>query len=87
MKLDYIGHVRKRAETALREFRKKNTGKLKDGLLVGGRKHRLTDSCIDKLQKHYGNAIRRNVISGDINSEEAKQHITKMQHGCAISQL
>jgi len=27
---------------------------LKDGLPVAGRKHRLTDSCIDKLQKHYG---------------------------------
>lgn len=54
MKLDCIGHVQKRAGTALREFRKKNAGKLKDGLPVGGRKHRLTDSCIDKLQKYNG---------------------------------
>ena len=80
MKLDCIGHVQKRAGTALREFRKKNAGKLKDGLPVGGRKHRLTDSCIDKLQKYYGNAIRRNVIAGDISSEQAKQHIKNMQN-------
>ena len=80
MKLDCIGHVQKRAGTALREFRKKIAGKLKDGLPVGGRKHRLTDSCIDKLQKYYGNAIRRNVIAGDISSEQARQHIKNMQN-------
>ena len=38
MKLDCIGHVQKRAGTALRELRKKTAGKLKDGLPIGGRK-------------------------------------------------
>ena len=80
MKLNCIGHVQERAGTALRELRKKNAGNLKDGLPVGGRKHRLTDSCIDNLQKHYGNAICKNVISGDINSEQEKQHIKNMQN-------
>ena len=80
MKLDCIGHVQKRAGTALRELRKKTAGKLKDGLPIGGRKHRLTDNCIDKLQGYYGNAIRRNVKSGEITSEEAEQHIKAMQN-------
>ena len=95
MKLDCIGHVQKKAGIALHEFRKKNAGKLKDGLPVGGRKHRLTDSCIDKLQKYYGNAIRRNVFAGDISSEQAKQHIKNMQndtmavlyHSCNIENM
>ena len=38
MKLDCIGHMQKRAGTAIREFRKRNSGKLKDGLPIGGRK-------------------------------------------------
>ena len=50
MKLDCIGHVQKRMEKALRELRKKTTDKLNDGLSVGGKKHRLTDLCMDKLQ-------------------------------------
>lgn len=94
MKLDCIGHVQKRAGTALREFRKKNSGKLKDGLPVGGRKHRLTDNCVDKLQSNYGKAIRRNVKPGDLSSDEAKEQIKKMQndimavlyHSCNISE-
>ena len=55
-------------------------GKLEDALPVGGRKHRLTGSCTDKLQKHYGNAIRGNVISGGINSKQATRHIKNMQN-------
>ena len=94
MKLDCIGHVQKRAGTALRELRKKTAGKLKDGLPVGGRKHRLTDSCIDKLQGYYGKAIRRNVKSGEISSDEAEKHIKAMQndimavlyHSCNVSE-
>ena len=80
MKLDCIGHVQKRAGTALRELRKKTAGKLKDGLPICGRKHRLTDSCIDKLQSYYGKAIRRNVKSGEVSSEEAEEHIKAMQN-------
>ena len=59
MKLDCVGHVQKRVGTTLRELRKKTSGKLKDGLPVGGRKHRLTDKAIDKLQQYYGRAIRK----------------------------
>lgn len=94
MKLDCIGDVQKRAGTALRELRKKTAGKLKDGLPVGGQKHRLTDSCIDKLQGYYGKAIRRNVKSGEISSDEAEKHIKAMQndimavlyHSCNVSE-
>ena len=94
MKLNCIGHVQKRAGTALRELRKKTAGKLKDGLPIGGRKHRLTDSCIDKLQSYYGKAIRRNVKSGEVSSEEAEEHIKAMQndimavlyHSCNVTE-
>ena len=51
MKLDCIGHVQKRMGSHLRELRKKNSGaKLADGKPIAGRKHRLTDKTIDKLQ-------------------------------------
>ena len=51
IKLDCIGHVQKRAGTPLHELRK-NSGKLKEGLPVGGREHRLTNNSIDKLQSN-----------------------------------
>lgn len=91
MKLDCIGHVQKRMGKALRELRKKSSGKLKDGSGVGGKKHRLTDLCIDKLQS-YGKAIRRNVKPGVLTSVEVKKQIKTMQndimavlyHSCSI---
>ena len=92
MKLDCIGHVQKRMGKALRELRKKTTGKLNDGSSVGGKKHRLTDLSMDKLQTYYGNAIRRNVKPGVLTSDEAQKQIKIMQndilavlyHSCSI---
>ena len=84
--------MQKRMGKALRELRKKTTGKLNDGSSVGGKKHRLTDFCMDKLQTYYGNAIRRNVKPGVLTSDEAKKQIKIMQndilavlyHSCSI---
>ena len=84
--------MQKRMGKALRELRKKTTGKLNDGSSVGGKKHRLTDLCMDKLQTYYGNAIRRNVKPGVLTSDEAKKQIKIMQndilavlyHSCSI---
>lgn len=45
----------------LRKLRRVMKGKmLSDGLLLGGKKGRLTDSATDSLQNYYGLAIRRN---------------------------
>ena len=92
MKLDCVGHVQKRVGTTLRELRKKTSGKLKDGLPVGGRKHRLTDKAIDKLQQYYGRAIRKNTQPEELIPEEADKVIKQMQndikavlfHSCCI---
>ena len=55
-----VGHIQKRLGTALREYKKKKKGvKLLDGKGVGGT-NRLTDKFIDKMQNHYGEAIRSN---------------------------
>ena len=81
MKLDCIGHVQKRMGSHLRDLRKKFTGcKLADGLPIAGRKHRLTDKTIDKLQNYYGKAIRANVSPGSLSSEDQKKQIGKMQN-------
>ena len=63
-KEECVGHIQKRMGSALRTFKKDHKGrKLADGKGVGG-KGRLTDKVIDKIQNHYGNAIRRN--GGDL---------------------
>jgi hypothetical protein len=60
-KLECVGHVQKRMGGRLRKLRKDLKGqKLSDGLKIGGKKGRLTDSVIDSLQNYYGLAIRRN---------------------------
>ena len=59
-KEECVGHIQKRLGTALREYKKKKKGvKLLDGKGVGGT-NRLTDKFIDKMQNHYGEAIRSN---------------------------
>ena len=50
------GHVQNRVGTALRTLKKENHGL--------GRKGKLTDALIDKMQNYYGIAIRTNV--GDL---------------------
>ena len=79
MKLDYIRHVQKRVGIARHEPGKKTAGKLKDGFSISGRKHRLTDSCIDTLQSYYGKAVRRNAKSEENYSEETEEHIKVTQ--------
>ncbi|XP_054256863.1 uncharacterized protein LOC129003739 [Macrosteles quadrilineatus] len=60
-KLECVGHVQKRMGGRLRKLRRDLKGqKLSDGLKIGGKKGRLTDSVIDSLQNYYGLAIRRN---------------------------
>ncbi|XP_028418587.1 uncharacterized protein LOC114544031 [Dendronephthya gigantea] len=51
-KKECVGHVQKRVGTALRKLKKENKGL--------GRKGRLTDAMIEKLQNYYGIAIRTN---------------------------
>ena len=59
-KLDCVGHVEKRLETALRSLNTQYKGqKLSDGKTIGGA-GRLTDSLINFLHNYYGNAIRKN---------------------------
>lgn len=74
-KLDCVGHVQKR-------MMGKNliglTGrkKLADGKPVGGRAGRLTRPTTDKLQKYYGNAIRRCVHK----KAKTKSDVNKPHH-------
>ena len=57
-KEECVGHVQKRLGRALRDYKQKNKGKkLSDGKGIGG-KGRLTDKICDKMQNHYGTAIR-----------------------------
>lgn len=59
-KEECVGHIQKRMGYALRQYKKRNRGiKLSDGNSVGGR-NRLTDYQIDKMQNHFGEAIRNN---------------------------
>ena len=60
VKEECVGHVQKRLGNALREYKRKNKGKkLCDGKGISG-KNRLTDRICDKMQNHYGSAIRNN---------------------------
>ena len=60
VKEECIGHIQKRMGYALRNYLKHNKGrKLADNKSVGG-KGRLTKNIIDRFQRNYGEAIRRN---------------------------
>ena len=53
-KEEYVGHIRKRMGTGLREFKRKRSGqKLADGKGVGGM-GRLTLAAMDRMQNNYG---------------------------------
>ena len=59
-KEDCVGHVQKRMGSALRSYKNGRRGtKLSDGKGVGGT-GRLTDAVVDRMQTHYGYAIRNN---------------------------
>ena len=53
-KLECVGHVQKRVGTRLRNLKKNVKG-------LGGKKGKLTNSIIDRLQNYYGIAVRQNV--------------------------
>lgn len=60
MKLECIGHVQKQMGTRLRALKKKiGAEKLSDGK-SSGRRGRLTDALINKIQLYYGQSIRNN---------------------------
>lgn len=63
-KLEYVGHVQKRVGTRLRNL-KKNVKNI-------GRKGKLTNNMIDKLQNYYGIAVRAN--KGDLQSMKEAVH-------------
>ncbi|CAB4031997.1 Hypothetical predicted protein [Paramuricea clavata] len=79
-KLDCVGHVQKRMGKNLIALSGKS--KLADGKPVGGRAGRLTRPMIDKLQKYYGNAIRRCVDKKAKSKQEVEDAVKRMQ--CAI---
>ena len=71
IKEECAGHIQKRMGSGLREYKRKIRGlKLADGLSVGGRKGRLVDKLIDKIQNYYGEAIRShaNDLDGMVNA-------------------
>ena len=76
-KLDSIGHVQKRMGKNLLNLTKEK--KLNDGKPVGGRSGRLTRSAVDKLQKYYGKAIRRNVDKKAKTRAEVDTVVSNMQ--------
>ncbi|CAB4043696.1 Hypothetical predicted protein, partial [Paramuricea clavata] len=79
-KLDCVGHVQKHMGKNLIALSGKS--KLADGKPVGGRAGRLTRPMIDKLQKYYGNAIRRCVDKKAKSKQEVEDAVKRMQ--CAI---
>ncbi|CAB4031013.1 Hypothetical predicted protein [Paramuricea clavata] len=79
-KLDCVGHVQKRMGKNLIALSGKS--KLADGKPVGGRAGRLTRPMIDKLQKYYGNAIRRCVDKKAKSKQEVEDAVKRMQ--CAL---
>ena len=58
-KKECVGHVQKRMGTALRKLKDYGRRKLSDNKTIGGQ-GRLTGKKIDKIQRYYGLAIRRN---------------------------
>ena len=47
--------------------------------IILGRKHRLTDMTMDKLQTNYGKAIRANVKPGVPSTDQQKEQIKIME--------
>lgn len=79
-KMDCIGHVQKRLGKHLRTLHKAG-GKLSDGKSVKGSSGRLTEGVIDRLQKYYGNAIRKNVDPEAKTTAEIDAAVKKMRDG------
>ena len=77
-KMDCVGHVQKRVGKHLRNLHKAG-GKLTDGKSIKGSQGRLTEVAIDRLQRYYGNAIRRNVDPLAKTADEIDKAVCKMR--------
>ncbi len=77
-KLDCVGHVQKRLGKHLRALHKAG-GVLTDNKSVKGKSGRLTEPAIDRIQKYYGNAIRKSVNPNATTKEEIDSAVTTMR--------
>ena len=57
-KLECVGHIQKRLDSRLRKLKSTKQGPLSNDKTLGG-KGRLTDKMINKLQNHFGIAVRQ----------------------------
>ena len=85
-KIKCINHVDKWWGTALRDLRHAWRGhKLPDGKAIGGKKNRLTEVNIKKLQVNYGKAIRSNVAPDVKPATDHKDAVDKMKKAVIAS--
>ena len=85
-KIEYINHVDKRCGTTLRDLRDAWRGhKVPDGKAVGGKKNRLTEVDIKKLQVNYGKTIRSNVVPDVKTVKNHKDAVDKMKKAVMAS--
>ena len=78
-KLDCVGHVQKCLGKHLRTLHKAG-GKLSDNKSVKGARGRLTEPAIDRLQKYYGNAIRKSDDPEAKTTAEIEAAVSKMRN-------
>ena len=78
-KLDCVGHVQKRLGKHLHTLHKAG-GKLSDNKGVKGARGRLTEPAIDRLQKYYGNAIRKSVDPEAKTTAEIEAAVSTMRN-------
>ena len=60
-KLECVGHIQKRLRSRKRNLKHTMKGPLADGKTLGGKKGRLTDKVINKLQNYFGIAIKQSI--------------------------
>ena len=60
-KLECVGHIQKPLGSRLRNLKHTMKGPLADGKTLGGKKGRLTDKVINKLQNYFGIAIKQSI--------------------------
>ena len=76
----------KRCGTALRDLRDAWRGhELPDGKAIGGKKNRLTELNIKKLQVNYAKAIRSNVAPVVKTAKDHKDAVDKMRKAVMAS--
>ena len=82
-KIECINYMDKRCGTALRDAWRGH--KLPDGKAIGGKKNRLTEVNIKKLQVNYGMAIRSNVTRDVKTAKDHKDAVDKMKKAVKAS--